>query len=98
MSFEGTWNLKLSTPMGEQTPTLILASDGSELSGTMESPAGKVEFTGGSVEGNTASWNVKLPAMGTEISVDCTATVDGDKISGELKSPMGSMNFSGERA
>jgi len=98
MSFAGTWNLKLSTPMGEQTPTLILTTDGNELSGAMESPQGKVEFTGGSIDGNKASWTAKMKAMGMEISVDCTATVDGDTISGELKSPMGGLNFTGARA
>ena len=98
MSFAGTWNLKLSTPMGEQTPTLILTTDGNELSGMLESPAGKAEFTGGSIDGNNASWTATMEAMGMKVDVDCTATVDGDKISGELKSPMGGLTFSGERA
>ena len=98
MAIEGTWNLKLSTPMGEQTPTLILTTNGNELSGTVESPQGKAEFTGGTVDGDSASWKVEMEAMGQKISLDCTATVDGDNISGELKSPMGALNFSGERA
>ena len=98
MSIAGTWNLKLSTPMGEQTPTLILTTDGNELNGSMESPQGKAEFTGGTVDGDNASWTVEMEAMGTKISVDCTAAVDGDKISGEFKTPMGGLNFSGERA
>ena len=98
MSVEGKWNLKVSTPMGEQTPVLTLNVSGNECSGSFAGAQGSAEFSGGSVEGDKVSFSLQIEAMGQKINLECSATVDGDKISGELKSPMGPAQFSGERA
>jgi len=98
MSVEGKWNLKVSTPMGEQTPVLTLNVSGNECSGSFAGAQGSAEFSGGSVEGDKVSFSLQVEAMGQKINLECSATVDGDKISGELKSPMGPAQFSGERA
>jgi hypothetical protein len=98
MSVEGKWNLKVSTPMGEQTPVLTLNVSGNECSGSFAGAQGTAEFSGGSVEGDNVSFSLQIEAMGQKINLECSATVDGDKISGELKSPMGPAQFSGERA
>jgi hypothetical protein len=98
MSVEGKWNLKVSTPMGEQTPVLTLNVSGNECSGSFAGAQGSAEFSGGSVEGDNVSFSLQIEAMGQKINLECSATVDGDKISGELKSPMGPAQFSGERA
>ncbi len=98
MSVEGKWNLKVSTPMGEQTPVLTLNVSGNECSGSFAGAQGSAEFSGGSVEGDNVSFSLQVEAMGQKINLECSATVDGDKISGELKSPMGPAQFSGERA
>jgi len=98
MSVEGKWNLKVSTPMGEQTPVLTLDVSGNECNGSFAGAQGTAEFSGGSVEGDKVSFSLQIEAMGQKINLECSATVDGDKISGELKSPMGPAQFSGERA
>lgn len=97
MAIDGTWNLSMSTPMGQQTPTLKLSTDGGSLSGSMESPMGSVEFSDGTVDGDSMVFKIEMEAMGTKISIDCKATVDGDSISGEMNSPMGGSQFTGER-
>ncbi|MBW2623071.1 MAG: hypothetical protein JRD68_09220 [Deltaproteobacteria bacterium] len=98
MSVEGKWNLKVSTPMGEQAPVLTINVSGNECSGIFAGAQGSAEFSGGSVEGDNASFTLQVEAMGQKIDLQCNASVDGDKISGELKSPMGPAQFSGERA
>ena len=98
MPVEGIWNLKVSTPMGEQTPVLTLKVNGNECSGSFAGAQGTAEFSGGSVEGDNVSFKLEVDAMGSKITLECSATVDGDKISGELKSPMGPAQFSGEKA
>ncbi|MEE9516759.1 MAG: hypothetical protein V3V52_06625 [Candidatus Adiutricales bacterium] len=98
MSVDGKWNLKVSTPMGEQTPVLTLSVSGNECSGSFAGAQGSAEFSGGSVEGDKVSFSLEVEAMGQKIKLECSATVDGDQISGELKSPMGPAQFSGERA
>ena len=98
MVVEGVWNLKVSTPMGEQTPVLTLNVSGNECSGSLAGARGTAEFSGGSVEGDNVSFKAEVEAMGNQVTIECSATIDGDKISGELKTPMGSAEFSGERA
>jgi hypothetical protein len=98
MTVEGVWNLKVSTPMGEQTPVLTLKVSGNECSGSFAGPRGTAEFNGGSVDGNNVSFKAEVEAMGNKVTIECNAIIDGDKISGELKTPMGSAQFSGERA
>ncbi len=98
MSVEGKWNLKVSTPMGEQTPVLILNVSGNECSGSFAGAQGAADFSGGSIEGDNVSFSLEVEAMGQKIKLECTATIDGDKISGELKSTMSPAQFSGERA
>ena len=98
MPVEGVWNLKVSTPMGEQTPVLTLNVSGNECSGSFAGAQGTAEFSEGSVDGDNVSFSLQVDAMGSKITLECNAIVDGDKISGELKSPMGPAQFSGERA
>jgi hypothetical protein len=98
MSVEGKWNLKIQTPMGEQTPTLTLVAKGNALSGTFAGARGTANFDGGTIDGNNIAFTVKIEAMGQTFSLECQAAIDGDKISGEIKSPMGPTRFSGVRA
>ena len=98
MSIEGKWNLKMQTPMGEQTPILTLAVKGNALSGTFAGARGTANFDGGTIDGNKIAFTVKIEAMGQTFALECKAAIDGDKISGEIKSPMGPTQFSGARA
>ena len=36
MSFAGTWNITMKTPMGDRQAVMTLTEDGGTLSGTME--------------------------------------------------------------
>ena len=40
MGADGTWNMTMKTPMGEQAGTLTLSTDGGTLTGTMGGPQG----------------------------------------------------------
>ncbi len=95
MSLAGTWNLKVSTPMGEQTPVLTVNADGS---GKMDSPQGKVEFSGGQIEGESITVKFKMKVMGTEIDATLSGKAEGDKISGQIATAMGNASFTGARA
>jgi hypothetical protein len=96
MSVDGTWKLSMTTPMGTQTPTLILASNGSALSGTMEGAQGTVEIEDASVDGNSVSWTITAAQMA--MKVNFSGTVDGDKISGKaVIGGMGEATFEGVR-
>jgi hypothetical protein len=94
VSAVGKWKLKVSTPMGEQQPTLTLNADGS---GLLEGPLGKASFTDGKVDGDNVSYSVNMQIMGQSFKLDVTAKSDGDAISGTMNTPMGNSNFTGVR-
>jgi hypothetical protein len=94
VSAVGTWKLKVSTPMGQQTPTLTLNADGS---GKLEGPLGKASFTDGTVNGDEAKFSVTMQIMGQSFKLDITAKTGGDTISGTMNTPMGPSTFSGTR-
>ncbi len=96
MSADGTWNVTMNTPMGAQSATLTLKSNGDALEGTMTGDQGTTEIEDGKVDGNALSWGITAPQMGMKI--EFTGTVDGDKISGEAEiGTFGKATFEGTR-
>ena len=94
---DGTWKIDLKTPMGAQAVTLVLVTDGSALSGSLQSAMGGADFTDGTVDGDNLAWTVKL-TQPMPIEVDLAATVDGDSISGTAKlGSFGDATFEGAR-
>ena len=97
MAADGTWKIDLKTPMGAQAVTLVLVTDGSSLSGSLQSAMGGADFTDGTVDGDKLAWTVKL-TQPMPIEVDLTATVDGDSIAGTAKlGSFGDATFEGTR-
>ena len=47
MGADGTWNVTMKTPMGDQAGTLTLATDGGTLTGSMSGPQGSTEIEDG---------------------------------------------------
>lgn len=94
MSAVGKWKLKVSTPMGEQTPTLTLNADGS---GSLEGALGKASIAGAKIEGDAASFPVNMQIMGQSFKLEINAKAQGDTISGTMNTPMGNSNFTGTR-
>jgi len=98
MSFDGTWNIVMKTPIGEQQSTLALATNGQTVQGTMSSATmGATVLRDGTVDGNGASWKADI-TQPMSMTLEFTATVDGDTISGNAKLGMfGNAPFSGTR-
>ena len=60
MSVDGTWNMTMTTPMGERKATLTVKSAGSALTGTQSGEQGSAEIADGKVDGNKLSWKVSI--------------------------------------
>jgi hypothetical protein len=99
MAVDGNYSIEIDTPMGKQTAKLILKTDGSALSGSVESQIGGLnEFSGGRVNGNDVAWSMELNSPMGKIDLDYKGTVAGDDISGEVKvGNIGSSPFKGKR-
>ena len=97
MSVAGVFKVTMNTPMGAQEITLTLNEEGGSLSGSMSGAQGTQEFSGGTVDGDSASWNVEM-TQPMEMTLEFTATVDGDDISGDAKlGSFGNASFAGAR-
>lgn len=97
MSVDGTWNITMSTPMGERKATLTLTSNGATLTGTQAAEQGSAEITDGKVDGNKLSWKVWIQQP-MPLTLDFNGTVNGDAIEGQMGVGfLGSFPFSGTR-
>lgn len=95
---DGTWNCTMTSPMGAGSVTLTLRTEGSDLSGTLVSDQGTMEFTGGTVDGNDLSWTVSVQQP-MPIQIETTATIDGDTLNGTSKlGSFGTATLTGTRA
>ena len=97
MAIDGTWNIVMKTPIGEQKSTLALTTDGQTVSGTMSGNDGETPIRDGAADGNKASWKADITKP-MAMTLEFSATVDGDTISGTTKLGMfGNAPFSGSR-
>lgn len=98
MAVDGSWNITMSTPLGEQKARITLQTEGNILKGTMEGSAGSTSLTDGAVDGNKVSWKANITSP-LSITLEFSGAVDGNNISGNVKlGAFGSTSFSGTRA
>lgn len=98
MSFAGTWNTTMNTPMGAQNGSLTLVEEGGSLTGKMAGPQGEIEIKDGSIDGNAASWKADITSP-MAMTLEFSATADGDTMSGNVKlGAFGNATFEGTRA
>jgi hypothetical protein len=98
MSVDGTWNITVQTPLGEQESTVELTSDGNALTGTQSGNGERGPIYDGSCDGDTASWKVDIKNP-MALTVKFKATVSGDSISGTASAGLfPAAPFSGSRA
>lgn len=97
-SCDGAWNIAMDTPIGNQTLTLTLVSDGDVLSGTADTAFGSQEFDGGTIDGDDLTWSSDVTAP-MPMTLKFTAKVSGDTIDGTVVAgSFGAYEFEGTRA
>ena len=98
MAIDGTWNIVMKTPIGEQSSTLVLSTSDGALTGTMSGSGGSTPLKEGSVDGDKASWKADI-TQPMALTLEFSGSAEGDKISGTVKLGMfGNAAFSGSRA
>lgn len=83
MSVEGTWALKINSPMGEQPATLEL-SGSDALTGKMNASVGNADLTG-SLDGDAVEFTGEIDSQMGKIALTFAGTVDGDEMSGKVE-------------
>ena len=98
MSADGTWDIKMETPMGAQEAQIELKTDAGNVTGAMKSPMGSIDITEGTADGDNLTWKASM-AQPMPMTLEFTATVDGDNISGQVAlGTFGNAAFAGTRA
>lgn len=93
---DGTYDVTVKSPLGDQKSTLTVRSEGATFSGTNAGATGSDEVSG-AVSGNTLSWKQSI-TVPMPMTLDMTATVEGDTISGSVGAgAFGSFPMSGKR-
>ena len=94
---DGTYDVTVKAPMGEQKTQLVVKADGANFTGTNSGANGSQEIAG-TIEGNTLIWQQKITTP-MPLTLDMTATIDGDAVSGSAKAGLfGSFPLTGTRA
>jgi hypothetical protein len=77
----GRWILTTTSKVGSQDVDLIVRQNGQELTGTVESPMGRVPYTG-HVEGNGVTFSFTLRAAGRNLKIDYIGQIENDTMKG----------------
>lgn len=98
MSVDGSWNVKMETPMGTRAAVLTLKAEGATLTGTMGGDGGSTPIYDGTANGDNLTWKTNI-VQPMALTLEFTATVSGDALSGSVKLGMfGNAPLSGTRA
>lgn len=98
MAVDGTWNIKMQTPMGDRESVLTLKNEGGALTGTQSAQGDSAQIFEGSVNGDAVAWKVSITSP-MPLTLAFSGTLDGDQISGNMGiSGFGSWPFTGSRA
>jgi hypothetical protein len=98
MSFDGAWNIEISSPMGAQKLTAKFKVDGDTLTGEQVAAQGNAAVENGKVEGDRATWTSSVTSpMPMKLSFDVTRS--GDTLSGSVNTgAFGTFPVKGARA
>jgi hypothetical protein len=98
MSITGTWNLTLTSPLGDQTAQLDVHEAEGELKGTLTGKGEPAPLHRVSLQGETAEFSADADTPVGRLNLAFSGTVSGDSISGKYQTPFGAFDFSGTRA
>jgi len=80
---DGDWNIVLSTPMGPQEILMHLQTDGDQLTGSLSSAEGEMDFAG-TADGGHVRFDMKVTKP-MKITLKYDLTIAGDTVSGTCK-------------
>jgi len=94
---DGNWKITINTPMGAQTVTASITTNGDTFTGKTEGQMGSQDVSG-KVDGDTLTWSTAITSP-MPMTLEFSATVAGDAMSGNVKlGAFGNAPLSGVRA
>lgn len=93
---DGSYDVVVKSPLGDQKSTLTVKSDGATFTGTNSGAMGSTDVSG-TVDGATLAWKQEM-TVPMPMTLDMTATVEGDTITGTVGAgAFGSFPMTGTR-
>jgi len=77
---EGKWTVQTQGRNGAQTQTLILKSDGSTLTGSLDGGRGAVDIKEGKIDGANVTFKVTRAGRNGDQTTTYTGTLNGDDL------------------
>jgi hypothetical protein len=98
MAVDGTYNVLVKAPIGKTEMILNFKSDGSILTGTVQSKNEETPLCEGVVQGDEFSFEFEMKAPMGKQKVSVKGSVEGDEICGFVTTPLGTVSMNGQRA
>lgn len=96
MALDGTYDVTVKSPLGEQKSVLVVKTEDDTFTGTNTGANGSFDISG-TVRGDTLSWQQAITTP-MPMTLDMTATIDGDTLTGSAKAgAFGSFAMTGTR-
>ena len=84
---DGTWDFSMDSPMGSATAKVVMASEGSQLTGEFDLGGGRTwPIEEGTIDGSNIAFSVTRD--GASMTYEMSGSVEGDSITG-VASAMG---------
>lgn len=94
---EGTYEIKVHTPMGVENGTLEIRVENQNITGTITNSKGTTEFTDGVLKDNEIQFNSKIKTPMGKLKAHITAKVENNIFEGIAKLPLGSAKIEGKK-
>lgn len=98
MAIEGTYNIKLKTPLGFMKAVVEMHQNDNVCSGQITCLDSVAPFENGEVDGNNFKFHAVMPTPIGKIKFDMAGSVDGDNFTAVTDSTLGHIDVVGERA
>ena len=98
MSVDGTWNLVVQSPMGDQPSVMTFKAEGASLTGSASAQGAVSPIANGKIDGAAVTWSNTITSP-FPMTLEFSGTVAGDSLNGSVKAgSFGSFPFKGARA
>lgn len=93
---DGTFDVTVKSPLGDQKSTLTVKSEGNTFTGTNSGAMGSSDISG-QVDGDTLTWKQEM-TVPMPMTLDMKVTIDGDTVNGTVGAgAFGSFSLTGTR-
>jgi hypothetical protein len=95
-NISGAWDLNVNGPEGPIAVTATFKQDGEKLTGAIETPQGKADFTG-TLKGKAMNISFQIAGPNGALDVKVNGDVDGASMKGIVDFGMGMADFTGKK-